>query len=183
MQVKIESGELLINIYDLFSSLSEEEMEELESHWVWHSSIYKNLSQEMKDNLAGESWNENLFLLEKAFFTMSPEEKESEWDQENFRDGVFHTMKYAVKEILRENAKKRAEIYKHDCARSKVYNWMISKYGEDVAYEMHKIYNSELYGDPHAYSVSHTMADDIDLVGITEKWVDEMILLFNPKTE
>ena len=68
MNIKIEKNELRIDIQDLFDQLDDEQLKELEEHFIWHSSVYKNLQATMKDNLAGENYNESLFKLEKAFF-------------------------------------------------------------------------------------------------------------------
>jgi hypothetical protein len=183
MEVKIESNQLRINIQDLFENLTEEEMDEVASHYMWNSTIYKNLVSWAKQNLAGEGYNEDLFLVEKAFFTMSPEEIENEWEGEYFTDGVFDTMKTAVREILIENAKKKVEIYKHDCARSAVYNWVKATYGDEAAWKMNSIYLEKEFGKPASYELAREMEHQVDFVTLTQDWVAEMIKLFNPKME
>ena len=181
IETKIENHSLRINIMDLFDNMSEEDLKEIGTYYMWDSEVYKNLAYEMKHNLASKSYNESLFNLEKAFFTMEEKEyAESDWEKDQFKDSVFYTMRQAMKSILEENAQLHAEIYKHNSARSKIYNLVQQKYGDDIAYYVNSMYVSEEYSNPHAYELARDMASKVDIARITELWVDAMIARFNP---
>jgi hypothetical protein len=180
MEIKVEDGKLSINVYDLFSNLTEEEMEDVAKTYLWHSSIYKNLVQELKENLSGPNYNDSLYQIEKAFFTMDEPSEFYDWDRDHFEDRVFYTMKQAFREILKENAELHVKLYKHDCARAKVYNMISDVYGNDVAYKVNSAYVNEEFAKPYSYELSTQLAEKINFVELTEKWVDEMMKRFNP---
>ena len=187
MEIKIENGKLVFDIYDLFSNLSEEEMEEVASHYLWHSSIYNNLVKSMKENLAAPHYNEELYILEKSFFTM-PEKKEgydydSEYKRDRFEEDVLYTMRSAVREIIKENAHLKAEVYKHSQAESAVYNWILEKYGNDVAYNLNRVYGNVIYGKPYDYELAREMELQTDFVKLTQDWVAAMNKKFNPELQ
>jgi hypothetical protein len=183
MEVKIENNKLQFNIMDLFDNMSEEELKELGTYYMWDSEIYKTLAYEMKQNLAAESYNENFFNLEKAFFIMPDKCQDDDWEQEQFRDDVFHTMKSAVREILKENAKTRIEKFKMSKVIGKAYNWILQNYGSDKAYEFNSMCSSEEYGKPSPYELAESMVKYTDFSKLVEEWVDDMIKKFNPKLQ
>ena len=181
MESKIDNNRVSFNIMDLFDGMSEEDLKELGTYYMWDSEVYKTLAYEMKHNLASKSYNESLFNLEKAFFTM--EEKEyapSDWEKDNFKDNVLYTMRHAVKSILEENAQLQAEKYKMENSVSKAYTWIRDHYGMDSAWEFQSTCSSEKYGSPHAYELAREMAEKVDFSKVTEEWVDLMIAKFNP---
>jgi hypothetical protein len=184
MDIKIENNELRINIQDLFDQLDDDQLQELEEHFMWHSSIYKNLQETMKNNLAGEGYNETLFKLEKAFFLIPTEDPKSyDWNFDHEKDKILYTMNQAIREILKENARLRSEIYKHGCARLAVYTWLKNNYDEDIAYKANNIYLASQYDEPTAYELSKLTEKEINLKSMVEEWVDNMIAKFNPISE
>jgi hypothetical protein len=179
MEIKLENGKISIEIHDLFEYMDQEQMEEIAKDYMWHSSMYRNLAQELKSNLAAPHYNEDLFNIEKAFFTLPDE---SEFWKEDARKDIFYTMRTAVLEIAKENAGLRAEVYKRDNAYSVIYNYLKSIYDSDTLYKIHSMYVNKCYDHPAGYELASEMAKNLDISAITDEWIAGMIEKFN-KTE
>lgn len=187
MDIELENNQLRINIQDLFENMDEEKLEELAEHYLWNSSVYKNLVQSMKENLASPGFNQELYDLEKAFFTMPLEKEdesyEDEYKRNHFESDVLYTMSHIVKEIIRENAKLKAEIWKYTHAHSSLYNWILDRFGNDIAYQANRIHSNTLYEKPHDFELSYQMEKQITISEMIEEWVKAMMKKFNPETE
>jgi hypothetical protein len=126
-------------------------------------------------------FNEELYNIEKAFFTL-PDESDF-WKGDAKKD-IFYTMRQAVLEIVKENAKLRADVYKRDNAYSTIYNYIKGRYTDDDVYKIHSMYVSKCYEHPADYELASEMSKNLNISAITDEWIAGMIEKFNKnKTE
>jgi hypothetical protein len=70
LKVKVtDDGKIIINIYDLIAALSEEEREEIATHFAYQSKMFEEIKHCILDEYSGPDWNEEIHKIRVAFLT------------------------------------------------------------------------------------------------------------------
>jgi len=174
MDIEINDGEIKINLYELFTHLDEDELQDLASTYSWHLPAYKELVRTLRREYASENFNPNIYNIRKSFFTMSiPEEYYAKED-------IIRSMNDTVKEIFKDNAKLNIKITRMNSGIGKMYDYIKDRYGKDVAYQAHKVYRDELYNDAQSdYDLLKVMVDQVAIGDVVTDWCRAMNELLN----
>lgn len=64
-----DNGEILISIYDIIASLSDEDKQKVVEHFAWQSPLFNEVKEIILNEWAGPNWNDQIHKIRVAFLT------------------------------------------------------------------------------------------------------------------
>jgi len=170
MEIKINNGKISFSIYDLFENLGEEELKEIAQAYSWYLPAYQELIRSLRNEYVSENFNSNIFDIRKKFFTLDiPDEWERDHD-------IISSMKNTMVAIFEQNAKIQVHNWKLTAAYDKVLSFISSRFGRELAADIHKMYLNEVYGrnDKTDYQAASEMVKNFDFEKLVTDWCEAM---------
>lgn len=174
---ELENGKITINLYDLFSDMSEEELKELADVYCWQDPSYKALIKNLQTEYAGTNFNPSLYAIRKAIITLPEEDMPHNYS----KTFVVGTIADTVHSIISENVTLKIELQRMHKLRPRVYDYVKNKYGDNVAYDIHShLIDFEMKGieGKYAHAVAyedHTKHDNGPALDkLVSKWFEEL---------
>lgn len=188
MKIKVANGNIEIDIYELIqeamSGKDEEELEDIYNSLMWSSPVYKELISTTRKIGVSENYNSKFFEFFKDLFCFP-----AEYSWENNEEIVFKQMSTAMKEILKENARLRAELRLSKTVPVRIIEWIKYKYShidniDSIAWEIYsKIIDLQRRDENgNRYDQSTQMAEEIPYKDWVKEWADSIYKIFNKTT-
>jgi hypothetical protein len=187
MKIKINNGDMTINIYDmleeLFKDADPDEIEQLYHTLGWFHPAYIEMIKSAREMTVGENYNSNFFNLFKDFF-MFP----GRWRDQGQED-VLYCMTQAMEAILMENAKLRIENRRMSILDYKMKGWFKYHFCEFFSLDDLEKFSNEVYSkinellrygeeDKNSIKASREMVKQVNHKEFVEEWVDGVYKMF-----
>jgi len=172
MRVKIENGNIEIDIRELFDNLTDEELDELAEIYAWKSKLWENITKIARSNWCAPNVNSDIYKLRKMFFLM---DLEGEYETEPVLPAMQRTMKY----FIEENAELEAKARKNNEIRGELFRYVANKYDADTAYDINSKFldlehgnrDAESIEDKPPYIQKSEMVRRIEFENFIDEWV------------
>ena len=173
---ELVNGTIKIDIGDLFSELTEDELKEVAEAYSWRDPAYKVLIKNLQTDYASHNINPDLYELRKAMI-ITP----YEYPWQSMKFDIVECIRDTVHQIIKENVELKIQLRWAEQARPKLYNFVKSKFGNDVAYYVNsKMVDLEMKGgeDKYAHTVAYDSAvrseHDAELKDLVDMWFEEL---------
>ena len=189
MKIKIDNGDMTINIYDmleeLFRNAEPEEVEQLYHTLGWFHPAYRELIYTTRETFVGENYNSKFFKLFKDFFTLP-----GRWEYHETKEkDVFYRMSQAMEAILKENAELRIENRRMSILDYRMKEWFIARFAYVVHPDDLDGFANEVYSkikellrvgeaDKTTHEASKEMVERVDYKSWVLTWVNEVYKMF-----
>jgi hypothetical protein len=175
-ECKLDShGNVKISIYELIEEMNGEDKEQMIEILGWQHPVYRQVIKNIRDTCAGKSYNEDMFRLRKAFFTMELEDYHI-YQNEELRD-IQYRMRETMEEILKENAEAHAENRLLQNSIHTIMDELKNRMGENVFSEFWRKHLDDIYPKTDAdrpHIVARELSKKIDMKDFVNLWCENM---------
>ena len=173
MKIKIENGEVKIDVYELLEELTsnerdEEQLGEMYNALCWYHPVYKELIGTTRNTFASDNTNVKFYKLFKDFFMM-PEEYGNDP-----KPRIVMRMTQVMKQILEDNANSKAGERLATNVPFKIFPWLESQFGTDAAWKIRSKLLDEMKTEngKTVYDIADEMSKQTPYKDFVKEWVD-----------